>query len=116
MPQHDRRFEAMVAEARVVLSSVNWAALTPHHATVLRGLEEFLVSEVQLAAGRVLYIHYAIVRPVVHFLLHRMLRKCPRLTTTAAQPSTGPPAAAPTSTTAVRAGESADFGSGAEGT
>lgn len=115
MPQHDRRFEAMVAEARVVLSSVDWVALTPHHATVLRGLEEFLVSEVQLAAGRVLYIHYAIVRPVVHFLLHRMLRKCPRLTT-AARPSTGPPAAAPGSATAVRAGESAGSGPGAEGT
>lgn len=118
MPQHhDRRFAAMVAEARGVLSSVDWAALPPDQATVLRGLAEFLSSDVQLAAGRMLYVQYAIVRPVVHFLLHRMLRKCPCLMTAAtAQPSTESSAAAPGSTCNIYAGGKADCAPGAEDT
>ena len=78
MSRHDRRFEEMVAEARLVLRHVSWEALTPHQTLVMRGLAECLASEVQLAAGRALYVQYAIVRPVVRFLLHHMLRKYPK--------------------------------------
>lgn len=89
--RREAKFDEMVAEARATLGHVDWGALTDHHATVLRGLCEFLTSDVQLAAGRVLYVQYGIVRPVVHFLLHRMLRKCPTTAMPQQPPGRPPP-------------------------
>jgi hypothetical protein len=75
--KREQNFQLLVVEARALLPRVRWDAVTPRHATVLRGLEDFLASPKQMAAARVLYVHYALVRPVVHFLMGHMLRRCP---------------------------------------
>jgi hypothetical protein len=74
MSKHDAAFEAITAEAEVLLARVDWAQLTPSRAAVLRGLQVYLGSAVQREAGRVLYVQYALVRPVAKFLLKHMLR------------------------------------------
>ena len=75
--RHEHKFHQLVTEARALLPRVQWEAVQPRHAIVLRGLEDFLAAPAQMAAARVLYVHYALVRPVVHFLLAHMLRRCP---------------------------------------
>lgn len=75
--KHDDKFQALVTEARALVPRVQWQALTPRHAVVLRGLADFLDAPAQMDAARVLYVHYALVRPVVHFLMAHMLRRCP---------------------------------------
>ena len=60
--KRELKFAAMVHEAQALLPRVDWDAVAPRDATVLRGLVAFLASAVQIDAARELYVHYALVR------------------------------------------------------